>query len=184
MSARGRCVTLLLFVYANGTETLFRVVEDGLIPTLVCLLLYVCMHKYNFEMKKHPSLAFLTRALNMVSINFILRSLSSLCRESASLPVQTALYTVVLFLVDTVCALNFTSTVVCLRRHLSAAPSNTCTNTRAGEPCLLHLRRNPRLRDVEGLTTTIQDVSRVGHRHRTIDGGKYHRAGDARLVVR
>lgn len=112
-------------MYADGTESLFRVVEDGLIPTLVCLLLYVCMHKYNFEMKKHPSLAFLTRALNMVSINFILRSLASQCRESASLPVQTALYTVVLFLVDTVCAHAFTFAVVCPLRRLSAAPSDT-----------------------------------------------------------
>ena len=96
-----RLVTLLLFVYADASESLFRIVEDGVIPTLACLLLYVCMHHYSSEMKAHQSLKYITRALNMVSINFILRSLASLSRQSASLTVQTVLYIVVLFIVDT-----------------------------------------------------------------------------------
>ena len=102
-----RLVTLLLFVYADASESLFRIVEDGIIPTLACLLLYVCMHHYSSEVKAHQSLTYITRALNMVSINFILRSLASLSRrQSASLPVQTVLYIVVLFIVDTVSHLS------------------------------------------------------------------------------
>ena len=97
-----RCVTLLLYVYADATESLFRVVEDGLVPTLVCLLLYVAMHNYHAVVQRQHSLTFLMRAFNMVAINFILRSLSALSRDATTLAVQTVLYIVVLFVVDAV----------------------------------------------------------------------------------
>lgn len=97
-----RCITLLLYVYADATGSLFKLVEGGVIPTLLCLLLYVALHKYSSVINQRPSMAYLTRAVNMVSVNFILQSLGSLNNQAQSLPVQTILYIAVLFVVDMV----------------------------------------------------------------------------------
>lgn len=104
-----RCVVLLLYMYADAVESLFAVIDDGVIATLACLLVYVCMHKYDTRLRRHHSLAYLVRALNMVAINFLLRSLSTVSRQEGGLVVQTVLYLVVLFIFDMLCHLSATS---------------------------------------------------------------------------
>lgn len=96
-----RCVTLLLYIYAEATETVFQELKGGILPTFICVFLYMCLHKYNDSIGHRFSVRYVLRALNMVTINFILRALTDVNMEVANLQIQTILYIVVLFLLDT-----------------------------------------------------------------------------------
>jgi hypothetical protein len=101
-----RCVTLLLFTYADAMESLFSVRRMGTTPTLVCVLVYMCLHKYDAMLGKAFTIQYLIRAVNMVTINFILRALVDVSPGIASLYIQTSLYVIVLFLLDIVGTLS------------------------------------------------------------------------------
>jgi len=95
-----RCVTIMLYIYADAIETLFRSSRAGLIPTLVCLLLYICMHSFQSRIAHFIYTQYLQRAVNIVVINFILKALVDINPDASGLYVHTALYTVVLFFIE------------------------------------------------------------------------------------
>jgi len=95
-----RCVTILLYIYADAIESLFRANSGGILPTLVCILAYMCMHAYTSLSKNLFTAQYLLRAMNMVTVNFMLKALVDINRDSSNLYVDTVLYTLVLFLID------------------------------------------------------------------------------------
>lgn len=101
-----RCITLLLFIYADAIEALFDAIHLGIAPTLGCILLYICVHRYSHKRDKHSAIDYMIRALNMVSINFILRALQDLNVNASSLYIQTILLVIVLFILDIVSNLS------------------------------------------------------------------------------
>jgi len=95
-----RCVTLVLFTYADAMESLFSVRRLGSTPSLICVLVYMCLHKYDMMLGKAFTVMYLIRALNMVTINFILRALVDVNQDVASIEIQTCLFLTVLFFLD------------------------------------------------------------------------------------
>ena len=95
-----RCVTIMLYMYADAIETLFRSSRAGLIPTLVCLLVYICMHCLHAQLEHFVYTQYLQRAFNIVVTNFILKALVDINPDASGLYVHTALYTVVLFFIE------------------------------------------------------------------------------------
>ena len=84
-----RCVTLVLFTYAEAIESLFSVRRMGTTPSLVCVLVYMCLYKYESMLGKVFTLQYLIRAINMVTINFILRALVDSNQDVVSIHIQT-----------------------------------------------------------------------------------------------
>jgi len=84
-----RCVTLVLFTFAEAIESLFSVRRMGTTPSLVCVLVYMCLYKYESMLGKVFTLQYLIRAINMVTINFILRALVDSNQDVVSIHIQT-----------------------------------------------------------------------------------------------
>ena len=95
-----RSITLLLYMYTDATQYMIQQLDVSRSAGVLSVLLYMILSRFKTTLKQFPTVQYLVKAINMVSINILLESIS---RRSGSLTDQHTrafLLVVTLFVID------------------------------------------------------------------------------------
>ena len=95
-----RSITLLLYMYTDATQYMIQQLDVSKSAGALSVLLYMILIRFKTTLKQFPTVQYVVKAINMVSINILLESIS---RRSGSLTAQHTrafLLVVTLFVID------------------------------------------------------------------------------------
>tara|TARA_B100001758_G_scaffold133848_2_gene115227 strand:- start:1337 stop:2383 length:1047 start_codon:yes stop_codon:yes gene_type:complete len=95
-----RAITILLYMYTDATEYIIERLDMSIAPTFISVLLYIVIVAYRDFFASAPTLSYLIRAVNMVSINVVLSSLGAVGQENSNRYTLAVLLVIVLFIID------------------------------------------------------------------------------------
>lgn len=95
-----RALTILLYMYTDATQNAIAQLNFAWSPPFVCALLFVGLQRFHAQLARRQTLQYLVKAFNMVSINILITSVSSVNPDAADLYTDTALLLLTLFLVN------------------------------------------------------------------------------------
>jgi hypothetical protein len=95
-----RALTILLYMYTDATQNAIAQLNFAWSPPFLCGLLFVALQRFHGELARRQTLQYLVKALNMVSINILITSVSAVNPDAADLHTDTALLLLTLFLIN------------------------------------------------------------------------------------
>lgn len=97
-----RAITILLYMYTDATEYIIERLDMSLAPTFISILLYVVIVRFKPYLQTAPTLNYLIKAVNMVSINVVLSSIGSVSQQGSNRYTLAVLLVIVLFIIDAI----------------------------------------------------------------------------------
>jgi hypothetical protein len=101
-----RAITILLYMYTDATQNIVDQVDFGWSPPFFCVLISILLQRHEAYLKSRVTLQYIVKALNMVSINILITSVSTIETNATDLYTSTALLIITLFAIDTMMKLS------------------------------------------------------------------------------
>ena len=97
-----RAITILLYMYTDATQNIIDQLNFGWSPPFLCILISMLLQRHAEYLQRHFTLQYIVKALNMISINVLLTSVSTIDTNATDLHTSTALLILLLFAIDAV----------------------------------------------------------------------------------
>lgn len=101
-----RAITILLYMYTDATQNIVDQVNFGWSPPFFCVLICILLERHRVYLESRVTLQYIVKALNMVSINILITSVSTIDTNATDLYTSTALLIITLFAIDTMMQLS------------------------------------------------------------------------------
>lgn len=101
-----RAITILLYMYTDATQNIIDQLDFGWSPPFLCILISMLLQKHTNYLQRHFILQYIVKALNMISINILITSVTTINTNATDLHTSTALLILTLFAIDAVMQLS------------------------------------------------------------------------------
>jgi|TARA_B100001094_G_scaffold149720_1_gene144903 hypothetical protein len=105
-----RAITILLYMYTDATQNIVNQLNFGWSPPFLCVLICILLHKNQEYLEQRKTLQYIVKALNMVAINILLTSVTTIDTNASDLHTSTAFLIVTLFSIDALMQLSVSFT--------------------------------------------------------------------------
>jgi hypothetical protein len=101
-----RAITILLYMYTDATQNIVDQVNFGWSPPFFCVLICILLERHRDYLESRATLQYIVKALNMVTINILITSVTIIDTSATDLYTSTALLIITLFAIDTMIHLS------------------------------------------------------------------------------
>lgn len=101
-----RAITILLYMYTDATQNIVNQLDFKWSPPFLCVLICILLQKNHEYLEKRKTLQYIVKALNMVAINILITSVTTIDTNATDLHTSTALLIVTLFAIDALMQLS------------------------------------------------------------------------------
>lgn len=96
-----RSISLLLYILTDSTSQILNSTRLGFNGVLLSLLVIACIKKFSAQLSR-PVLVYVLRLIDMITVNIMITSITTIDAKNMRVDVQAALMVVFLFCVDTI----------------------------------------------------------------------------------